>query len=124
MDNLHLLFVGLVALGHEDVVAGFGGCLLDAAQYAREEVVHHLGDDDADGIGSSGPQVHCLYVGLVVVLAGIGVYQVACFLADVRVVLQCPRHGRGRYVQCTCDVFDGDLRFVHKYRYFPSKGRQ
>lgn len=41
--------------------------------------------------------------------------KVTRFLADVRIVFQCPRHCRRRDVQRPGNILDGYLRFVHEY---------
>lgn len=57
------------------------------------------------------------------VLARIGMYQVTRFLTDIGIILQGPRHGRGRYMKCLGYVFDGDLGFVHSFESFADKDK-
>lgn len=58
-------------------------------------MVYQLGDNDADGIAAACAEIYGKYVGLVVMLARIGMDKVTCFLADVRIVFQRPRHSGG-----------------------------
>lgn len=83
MDDFDFLFVGLVALSHDYVVAGFGRRCLDAAQHAREEMMHQLGHNHANRIAAARTEVHGKHIGFVVMFAGVGMDEVTGFPADV-----------------------------------------
>ena len=54
---------------------------------------------------------------------GILLYRLARFLTDVGIVFQGSRYGRGRHIQRTGDVLDGDLGFIHGIFKFQPKVR-
>lgn len=113
MYNFHFLLVRFAALRHYDIISGIRRCFLNSAQYAGKEVVYQLGDNDADGIAAACAEIYGKYVGLVVMLARIGMDKVTCFLADVRIVFQRPRHSGGGDIQRPGNILDGNLRFIH-----------
>lgn len=115
VDDFDFLFVGLVALSHDYVVAGFGRRCLDAAQHAREEMMHQLGHNHANRIAAARTEVHGKHIGFVVMFAGVGMDEVTGFPADVRIILERSRHGGRRDIQCPGNIFNGYLRFVHQY---------
>ena len=115
VDDFDCLLVGLVALSHDYVVAGFGRRCLDAAQHAREEMMHQLGHNHANRIAAARTEVHGKHIGFVVMFAGVGMDEVTGFPADVRIILERSRHGGRRDIQCPGNIFNGYLRFVHQY---------
>ena len=88
MYDFHFLFIRFVALRYQNIVSCFGGSLFNATQHAREKVMYQLRHNYTDCIRTAGSKIYCKYVRLIIMLAGVSMYKVAGFLADIRVVLQ------------------------------------
>lgn len=100
-------------MGEDDVIAGLVGHVFDAADDRAKEEVHHLGDDDPDGVGFFLAQAERHDVGLVVESFGQFVNGFFGFGADVGVVFERARDGGGRNAQFAGDVFNSDLVEFH-----------